>query len=132
MKRITQITISNYRAFYNEKDNKNKYQINLSKGENLLVYGENGSGKSSLYKAIEDLFLSANNESVSIQENIFTKGFELPPAEVKIKFSEKKIAQDWEYIEEVKYNNNDPNTNGNTLLTNSTQAFLTYREILKT
>lgn len=43
--RITKIEINNFRAFYGT------YQIDLHKaGKNLLVYGENGSGKTSLYQ----------------------------------------------------------------------------------
>ncbi len=51
--RITEIEIKNFRAFYGS------YQINLHKaGKNLLIYGENGSGKSSLYMALK-LFLES-------------------------------------------------------------------------
>jgi energy-coupling factor transporter ATP-binding protein EcfA2 len=49
--RITKIEIDNFRAFYGENNT-----ITLPKGENLLVYGENGSGKTSLYRAIKDFF----------------------------------------------------------------------------
>lgn len=46
--RITDIEIKNFRAF------RGTYHIGLSKsGKNLLVYGENGSGKSSLYLALK-------------------------------------------------------------------------------
>ena len=46
--RITKIEIKNFRAFYGE------YLIDLYKaGKNLLVYGENGSGKTSLYQALK-------------------------------------------------------------------------------
>ncbi|MEG4064957.1 AAA family ATPase [Microcoleus sp. SVA1_A1] len=52
--RITQIALKNFRAFYGE------HQIDLGKkGRNLLIYGENGSGKSSLLKAIE-LFIDSH------------------------------------------------------------------------
>ena len=45
--KITKIEIKNFRAFYG------KYLIDLHKaGKNLLVYGENGSGKTSLYQAL--------------------------------------------------------------------------------
>lgn len=51
--RITKIALKNFRAFYAE------HEIELGKkGRNLLVYGENGSGKSSLLKAIE-LFIDS-------------------------------------------------------------------------
>ncbi len=46
--RITKIEIKNFRAFYGS------YQVDLHKaGKNLLVYGENGSGKTSLYEALK-------------------------------------------------------------------------------
>ena len=46
--RITKIEIKNFRAF------PATYQIDLHKaGKNLLVYGENGSGKTSLYQALK-------------------------------------------------------------------------------
>ena len=55
--RITGIELKNFRAFYGT------YQINLHKaGKNLLVYGENGSGKSSLYLALK-LFLESSEEA---------------------------------------------------------------------
>ena len=51
--RITEIELKNFRAF------RGTYHIDLHKtGKNLLVYGENGSGKSSLYLALK-LFLES-------------------------------------------------------------------------
>jgi AAA15 family ATPase/GTPase len=51
--RITKIELKGFRVFHGG------YQIDLGKeGRNLLVYGENGSGKTSLYEAI-NLFLSS-------------------------------------------------------------------------
>lgn len=57
MKRITALEISNYRAFYN------RYTIDLQNGENLLIYGENGSGKSSFFKSISNFLSSSQNIS---------------------------------------------------------------------
>ena len=55
--RITKIEIRNFRAF------PSIYQIDLHKaGKNLLVYGENGSGKSSLYLALK-CFLESSERS---------------------------------------------------------------------
>ncbi|KKI99442.1 AAA family ATPase [Prochlorothrix hollandica] len=52
--KITKISLKHFRAFYAE------HEIDLGKkGQNLLIYGENGSGKSSLLKAIE-LFLDSH------------------------------------------------------------------------
>ena len=61
--RVTKIELKNFRAFYGA------YQINLHKaGKNLLVYGENGSGKSSLYLALK-FFLESGEDASYIFEN---------------------------------------------------------------
>ncbi|RKU11084.1 hypothetical protein C6501_13160 [Candidatus Poribacteria bacterium] len=65
--RITKIEIRNFRAF------PGSYHINLRKaGKNLLVYGENGSGKTSLYQALK-FFLESSEGSHRFKEhqNIF-------------------------------------------------------------
>ena len=56
MKRITKLEISNFRAFFD------RYTVELNKGENLLIYGENGSGKSSFYKSLSN-FLSSSQDT---------------------------------------------------------------------
>lgn len=62
--RITKIEIKNFKAFYGTP-----YRIDLHKaGKNLLVYGENGSGKSSLYFALK-LFLESGDDSSQRFEN---------------------------------------------------------------
>ncbi len=61
--RIETIELHNYRAFYHT------HAIS-AKGKNMLIYGENGSGKSSLYKAMEDFFAAAS-QSKPIAANIF-------------------------------------------------------------
>ena len=66
--RITEIEIKNFKAFYGN------YRINLRKsGKNLLVYGENGSGKSSLYFALKLFLESGDNPSYRFEndQNIF-------------------------------------------------------------
>lgn len=61
--RITEIEIKNFKAFYGT------YRIDLRKsGRNLLVYGENGSGKSSLYFALK-LFLESGDDPSHRFEN---------------------------------------------------------------
>ncbi|HEY3369982.1 MAG TPA: hypothetical protein VGK10_03985 [Prolixibacteraceae bacterium] len=123
MERITQITLTNYRAFYNEENKLDKYQIKLPLGENLLVYGENGSGKSSLYKAMEDFFLSAK-EQLIIEHNLYTEGLpNLPETAIKINFSNKSA------FEFTRLNSSALN---NAFFNNTTAAFLTYKDILNT
>ena len=66
--KITNIEIKNFRAF------PKTYRINLSKaGKNLLVYGENGSGKSSLYLALKYFLESSVDEDKKENKNT---GFE--------------------------------------------------------
>lgn len=52
MATITQIEIDGFKAF------PTNFTLNLGTGKNLLLYGENGSGKSSLYYAIHALMQS--------------------------------------------------------------------------
>ena len=49
MIKIEKIKLHNFRFFVDDEEH-NSFDIN---GKNMLVYGENGSGKSSLYKAFE-------------------------------------------------------------------------------
>lgn len=56
MATITQIEIDGFKAF------PKKFFIDLEDGKNLLLYGENGSGKSSIYYALHVLFQSVLKE----------------------------------------------------------------------
>lgn len=47
--KIKTIEIKNYKAFYG------KHTIKID-GKNVFIYGENGSGKSSLYYALKDFW----------------------------------------------------------------------------
>ena len=48
--KITKLTLNNFRAFSRE------ITFDLKEGKNFLLYGENGSGKSSLFHAIDQFF----------------------------------------------------------------------------
>ncbi|MFT3979450.1 MAG: AAA family ATPase [Ferruginibacter sp.] len=57
MKRITEIEFINYKGFYNSgAENK----IVFPEGKNVLLYGENGSGKSSIYEGLKQFFSSSD------------------------------------------------------------------------
>ncbi|KYG81369.1 recombinational DNA repair ATPase RecF [Roseivirga ehrenbergii] len=64
MKKITSITLENYRAFYGKYD-----PVLLENGENVLIYGENGSGKSSLFKGLRDFLEASNDPTFSFIRN---------------------------------------------------------------
>lgn len=74
--RITQIDLQNFRAF------RHTHNVSLDRtGKNLILYGENGSGKSSFFLALKQFLLSSlapSTEPISIAQyrNIFT-----PPTE---------------------------------------------------
>ncbi len=83
--KITDIEIKNFRAF------PQTYRINLhNAGKNLLVYGENGSGKSSLYLALKYLLESSEpknskdnrNQAFETHQNIFAED----PGHIKLRF----------------------------------------------
>jgi len=80
--RITDIHIKNYRAFYGE------HHICLDKdGKNLMVYGENGSGKSSLFTALQD-FLKSSVGKIDVEENIFVPASQKNTASIKVNIKE--------------------------------------------
>ena len=60
MKWITGITLNNYRAFVKSEI------IDIPQDQHLLIYGENGSGKSSVYNALKDFFNSSFTSSNTI------------------------------------------------------------------
>jgi len=61
--RITGIEIANYRGFAGDS-----FRLTLNQGENLLIYGENGSGKSSFYNSLKDFLHAATNKNVNIDQ----------------------------------------------------------------
>ncbi|HWQ92689.1 MAG TPA: AAA family ATPase [Clostridia bacterium] len=61
--RISGIEIANYRGFAG-----NSFRLTLGRGENLLVYGENGAGKSSLYNTLKDFLDAATYKNVNIEQ----------------------------------------------------------------
>jgi energy-coupling factor transporter ATP-binding protein EcfA2 len=72
--RIAKIGLSDYRAFPSGQT----YEFDLSAtGKNLLLYGENGSGKTSLFRALRDLAaLHPGPDNFTDLRNIFAPGEE--------------------------------------------------------
>jgi len=82
--RITDIKITNYRAFYGE------HNIQLDKhGKNLMLYGENGSGKSSLFTAMKDFFLASVKKLDEVEVNIFLPVSKKNTAKIEVTVKEK-------------------------------------------
>ena len=120
--RITKIELENFRAFYNN------YLIDLGKdGKNLLVYGENGSGKSSLYKALK-YFLDSHRQNLNFLDfkNIFN-----PKDEGHIKFSMRADRGSAETM--VTWSHDTKETHDGVILESAkTKGFIDYKKLLET
>lgn len=70
MQKVKSITLRNFKYFYGHEDDypQNKLELN---GNNLLLYGENGSGKSSIYWALYTFLQSCLKEERSDIEKYF-------------------------------------------------------------
>ncbi len=79
-KRITRIKVNNFRAYYGSYEG-----VKLPNGENLLIYGENGSGKSSLYKALNNYLASSIKPALNYVKNRYQNGDD---GEIDITFSD--------------------------------------------
>lgn len=66
MKKIVEISVSNYKAYVKEQ------KITLTDGRNLLLYGENGSGKSSLYQALYHFLRTSIDRSKPFDLNMYS------------------------------------------------------------
>ena len=124
--RITDIEIKNFRAF------RGTYHIGLSKsGKNLLVYGENGSGKSSLYLALKYFLESGvdeNDKDTNFEnhQNIFVED----PGHIKLclRADQESKTDVYEWSQRVTGETNDE------LITEASKVkgFLDYKVLLET
>lgn len=126
-KKITEITIHNCRGYFG------KYKpLVLPNGENVLIYGENGSGKSSLYKALNDFFKSSRDSSIKFIRNRYLLN---KNGKVEIQFSDcdpstKTILNGTEQL----YSFSNKNSTHNILFIQNTdliKGFLDYTDLLK-
>jgi len=125
--RITEITLHNYRAFYGT------HSFNLDKdGKNLMVYGENGSGKSSLYEALKK-FMVSSVKKVKIEEHAFIPNAQKNTGSIKLKISDNtKGTAPYEY--ELKITEGKILGPDITLIANANKikGFFDYRSLLET
>lgn len=86
MAAISRITIDGFKAF------PDSFTLDLGTGKNLLLYGENGSGKSSIYYALYSLLQSQCKEKndvyfdVNHQESLVNQHTQKADAKVEIQF----------------------------------------------
>jgi AAA15 family ATPase/GTPase len=125
--RITDIHIKNYRAFYGE------HHICLDKdGKNLMVYGENGSGKSSLFTALQD-FLKSSVGKIDVEENIFVPASQKNTASIKVNIKESPETSKTTTFE-LKLTDKEIISADKTLIAdaNKIKGFFDYRSLLRT
>ena len=123
MVKITKIDIKNFRAF------RGVYQIDLAKaGKNLLIYGENGSGKSSLYLALKWFLESSEDDSIKFEnyQNIFTIG-DAGYIKLHVRAAQGSSEHVYEWSHDVKETSELPIINAE-----KSKGFLDYKALLHT
>lgn len=121
---IVKLTAKNYRAF------QEKIEFTIEYGTPLLIYGENGSGKSSLFKAIKEIF----EEDTAQLQAIFPKNKFVDEQEVGfVKAEIESIGESSERIEIVYSSNEAISTDGRSLIERSKyqSGFLDYKSLLR-
>lgn len=124
--KIQTIEITNYKAFLGT------HKFNVG-GKNLFIYGENGSGKSSLYYALKDFF-QASIEDIDLAEleNAFV--LEADKGKTSIKVSFKSNPASGKGSKEFLWNSAviDSRDAGDTSIRdgNRLKSFLTYKHLL--
>lgn len=124
--RIQSIEVTNYKAFLG------RYKIAVG-GKNLFIYGENGSGKSSLYYALKDFFQSSIEDiDLAELENVFVRPGKEGKTAVKVTF--KPDSQGQRGSKTYSWNSavNDTRLPGDTSIRdgNKLKSFLTYKHLL--
>lgn len=127
---ISEIVLNNYRAFFNEKGKETeKYKIDFKGKKNMLIYGENGSGKSSLFRGIKDLFVSSAKPEMEFIQNVFSKEIELDIQPfVQLTFSHEDTLEIYTFSKEPDVSNT---TEEILRKVAKTKSFMTYRDLLR-
>lgn len=79
--KITKLSLQGFRAF------DEPFQLDLGSGKNLLLYGENGSGKSSIYLALNRFFEEQGGD-VTIHRNRFAAAARDTTVEIQTQHSD--------------------------------------------
>jgi energy-coupling factor transporter ATP-binding protein EcfA2 len=91
--KITRIEIKDFRGF----PGPGTYTFDLDDGKNLLVYGENGSGKSSLFRALVEFFnLDSMAKPFADYKNIFSDPA-LTDGHITVHFDDRQMPALWQF-----------------------------------
>lgn len=120
--RIKTIEITNYKAFHGA------HKINVG-GKNLFIYGENGSGKSSLYYALKDFFQSSM-ETIDLAqvENIFVAEAEKGNCAIAVTFETDDSGRS--RTQRFTFSATSINQDVSLRDANKLKSFLTYKHLL--
>lgn len=124
--RIHTIEITNYKAFLGS------YKIAVG-GKNVFIYGENGSGKSSLYYALKDFFQSSIEDiDLGQLENIFVPARKAGKTAIKVSFKPNHQGQKKKQDYLFNASTNDSRVANDTSIRdgNKLKSFLTYKHLL--
>lgn len=126
MKRIKKIEINHFKGLYG------KHEIDLTNsGKNLMLYGENGSGKSSVAKAIKLFFQSSATDVNFIDfENVFIPVAERNTGYIKMVIGDAgNIRSNLPYVLDSA---NNRQIEAFIAKANKIKGFLDYKSLLKT
>ncbi|MCX6580799.1 MAG: AAA family ATPase [Candidatus Aminicenantes bacterium] len=124
--KIETIEINNYKTFHGT------HTIQV-KGKNLFIYGENGSGKSSLFYALKDFFQSSV-EAIDLNEveNIFIKDNQKGKCYIKVTFDPNSNGEEKKQVFELSTTAKNTGSGTETSIrdANKLKSFLTYKNLL--
>ena len=123
MAKIAKINFYNYKAFYSKTEN--AYTLDLDGGKNLLIYGENGSGKSSIFDGLRDFFLSAVSE-IEFNQNILSKGAIPKEPYIEVEFT----VPNQPFYFSMEDNKSNASSQPFIRDTNKVKSFLSYKNLL--
>jgi energy-coupling factor transporter ATP-binding protein EcfA2 len=126
MKQIKKIEINHFKGLYGN------HEIDLTNsGKNLMLYGENGSGKSSVAKAIKLFFHSSVKEvNVVEYENVFAPAGDRNTGFIKMLIGD--VGNPRSNLPYVLDNTNNRQTEAFISKANKIKGFLDYKSLLKT
>lgn len=124
--KIQAIEITNYKAFLGT----NKIKVG---GKNVFIYGENGSGKSSLYYALKDFFQSSVEDiDLAELENVFVVAKNKGKTSIKVTFKPNAKGHNRNKAYLWNSSTNNSRDTGDTSIRdgNKLKSFLTYKHLL--
>lgn len=126
--RIDSVSLRDFRAFPGPDETIIKLGNHHQSGTNLLLYGENGAGKSSLFEAFRGLFARRpDRQFFKREKNVFSKELDADAA-VRVAFTDSKDPATWSIVKHPGQTGGDARV----VLTARRAAMLDYRALLDT